>query len=74
MAGNVSEWVSDFYDPTYFTQAAVNDPQGPKGGVEHVVKGGAFNGAAKHLRISVREHKSKADNTTGFRCVVPTLP
>ena len=42
---------------------------------ERVVKGGAFNGADKDLRISVREHKNptKADNTTGFRCVVMSL-
>jgi formylglycine-generating enzyme required for sulfatase activity len=79
MVGNASEWVSDFYDAAYFAApGSAVDPQGPPAAVERVervVKGGAFNGAAKHLRLSVREHKNpaKAENTTGFRCVVPSL-
>lgn len=75
MAGNASEWVSDFYDPTYYTRNPVVDPQGPASGTERVVKGGDFDGADKHLRISIRDHKNpaKADNTTGFRCVVMAL-
>jgi serine/threonine-protein kinase len=75
--GNAAEWVSDFYDAGYYalTGASV-DPVGPAAGLERVFRGGAFNGKDKHLRISVRDHKSpaKTDNTTGFRCVLPSLP
>jgi formylglycine-generating enzyme required for sulfatase activity len=75
--GNAAEWVNDFYDAAYYASpAAAVDPAGPKAGLERVFRGGAFNGKDKHLRISARDHKSaaKTDNTTGFRCVLPTMP
>jgi iron(II)-dependent oxidoreductase len=71
MAGNVSEWVSDFFGPY---AAETVDPQGPSEGRERMIKGGSFNDD-KYLRVSARDHRlpNKADNTTGFRCVVMTL-
>jgi formylglycine-generating enzyme required for sulfatase activity len=29
IGGNVMEWCSDYYDPAYYTEDAVTDPQGP---------------------------------------------
>jgi len=53
MAGNVAEWVNDYYDEFYYStlntqaQAAedggVDDPQGPTGGTLRSIRGGSFD-------------------------------
>lgn len=52
MAGNVAEWVSDWYNPDYYqTQSnqqqasggAIVNPRGPAGGTQRVLRGGSFN-------------------------------
>ena len=73
MAGNVWEWVNDFFGP--YTAAAVADPKGPAGGKEHAIRGGSFDSNPKeHLRISYREGKSKDANNIGFRCAIDNTP
>lgn len=43
MAGNVSEWVSDYYSASYYEKSVGEaDPQGPDSGTERGVKGSAF--------------------------------
>jgi iron(II)-dependent oxidoreductase len=43
MTGNVSEWVSDFYDGGYYASSAgEDDPKGPSDGMVRSVKGSAF--------------------------------
>lgn len=42
MFGNVAEWCSDYYSPTYYAEAAI-DPQGPTTGSKRVIRGGAFD-------------------------------
>jgi formylglycine-generating enzyme required for sulfatase activity len=70
MAGNVWEFVYDFFDPGYYAVSPAKDPQGPETGKLHVRRGGSFySSAEKHLRISLRE-PSKAENNVGFRCVM----
>lgn len=72
LAGNVAEWVSDFYAPGY-PEAPATDPAGPAlgGNVSgHVVRGGHFGAAGPWLRGASR---SSADAETrspniGFRC------
>jgi len=79
MAGNVREWTADFYDPSAYSAANhAEDPTGPPAGKERVVRGGSWNAPEKDLRASSRDRLDpvkyeKGDNTTGFRCVVPTL-
>jgi len=58
MHGNVMEWVSDFYSPKTYEEAAksnpVTCPSGPKEGKLHVARGGAYNSQAEVLRSSAR--------------------
>lgn len=73
MAGNVWEWVNDFYSATYYQDQdspAVNPP-GPKTGKDHVMRGGSFmSDWREHLRISVRRAQGGPTNNLGFRCVL----
>ncbi len=41
MAGNVYEWINDYYQEGYET-GTVTNPQGPEGGSSHVIRGSAF--------------------------------
>jgi formylglycine-generating enzyme required for sulfatase activity len=72
MAGNVWEWVSDFYSPTYYRVSPEVDPKGPETGKEHVKRGGSFESDwKKDLRISVRESQgTNYLHKVGFRCVL----
>ncbi len=75
MSGNVWEWVSDWYSPTYYQQSPGADPQGPQEGKERVARGGSFDSdPRKHLRISIRQHFGKSGNSLGFRCVLEDTP
>jgi formylglycine-generating enzyme required for sulfatase activity len=75
MAGNVWEWVSDFYAPDYYKDSPAKDPKGPSSGKGHVVRGGSWNSnPAEHLRLSYRDGSSKETNVIGFRCMLEDSP
>lgn len=71
MAGNASEWVADYFDPTWYrTSDAKRDPTGPKRGRERVVRGGSYRDSSHAARVSARSAKgeTESDSTIGFRC------
>ena len=65
MSGNVWEWVSDFYDASYYTSAAVSNPTGPVAAVgyghRHTIRGGSYQDAEKNVRVSARGFSNGPD-------------
>ncbi|MGZ3453852.1 MAG: formylglycine-generating enzyme family protein [Polyangiales bacterium] len=69
LAGNVSEWVADFWSDQLPKQAA-GDPTGPPTGTLRVVRGGSFRHPMSLLRATSRVGRTPSirDATIGFRC------
>lgn len=82
MAGNVAEWVSDWYSEDYYNQLAnqpqpVVDPQGPPIALQKVLRGGSWDGLPFFARTVHRQSWFPAPDSVndnyprwvGFRCV-----
>lgn len=54
MHGNVSEWCQDWYDYYSYDRSPLNDPTGPPGGSERVVRGGSWNDEPANCRAAYR--------------------
>ena len=67
MAGNVSEWVHDFYGAVGSIGIEV-DPLGPELGQFHTIRGSSWaHGAVTEMRLSFRDFGEEPRDDVGFR-------
>ena len=70
MAGNVREWVADWYAYDYYWSSVKDNPQGPATGTQKVMRGGSYQSDARSLRTYARYANSPTMTYPdfGFRC------
>ncbi len=70
MAGNVWEWVADYYGANYYNMAELSNPPGPEEGRNRIVRGGAFNTSGQSLMCGHRHYydPNLSMYMIGFRC------
>jgi formylglycine-generating enzyme required for sulfatase activity len=76
MAGNVWEWVADWYSVRYDENSPAENPLGPDSGQYRVLRGGAWNQDSYLLRTSARLGSAPTDVylSFGFRCASDSTP
>jgi formylglycine-generating enzyme required for sulfatase activity len=69
MAGNVWEWVNDWYSVTYYASSPSTNPPGPESGSFRAMRGGKWGSESRLLRSSYRLYLSPglAGYLVGFR-------
>jgi iron(II)-dependent oxidoreductase len=71
MAGNVREWVSDWYDPEFYRGGPTRGPMGPAEGELRVARGGSWGDIeGARLRTTARQGMKPSTRSPflGFRC------
>jgi len=76
MAGNVREWVADWFSPVYYHDLPYDNPQGPAKGKLKSLRGGAFDDHARESRTFERlgHEPTSAGRNRGFRCAQSENP
>jgi formylglycine-generating enzyme required for sulfatase activity len=70
MAGNVREWVADWFDNRYYFEAPYKNPTGPETCTERSLRGGAYDAVLDDI-TTFRRFKHEPDSaglSRGFRC------
>ena len=68
IAGNVSEWVHDYYGAVGSVGGPEIDPKGPELGQFHTIRGSSWaHGAITEMRLSFRDFGEEPRDDVGFR-------
>ncbi len=75
MAGNVSQWCTDWFGPSYYADSPEKDPRGPETGKLRITRGGSWKSPGRFLHTSFRGTRSPEERglTTGIRCVLESM-
>jgi eukaryotic-like serine/threonine-protein kinase len=70
MAGNVRQWVADWFDALFYRNSPLQNPLGPGLGEKRVLRGGSFKDPANGVRVTTRfaHVPGSAGVNRGFRC------
>ena len=72
MAGNVWEWVADWYDDHYYEKSPSRNPKGPESGTFKVIRSSGWHVETPLVRIftRVKSDPQNRNDSTGFRCAM----
>jgi len=71
-AGNVMEWVADWYQEMYYKDSPDQNPPSPEFGTYRVLRGGGYTTTGGDIRITSRSKMMPdfRDEMIGFRCAI----
>jgi formylglycine-generating enzyme required for sulfatase activity len=75
-AGNVQEWVADWWGATYYRTGSDRNPTGPPSGHYKVIRGASFRSPWRAVAITTRsDHTPESSHLfVGFRCARSASP